>query len=95
MATRTRTHRSAQTDYNGWKNKATWNVSLWVNNDESLYNSAVAHVKTRKAMGKKPTWGGFVQYAYLADERTPDGFKYGGQQLDRKALSEMLDEMLK
>jgi hypothetical protein len=81
-------------DYNGWKNRATWNVSLWVNNDESLYNSAVAYVRKRKAAGKKPSWSGFVQYAGLAGERTPDKFSYTGVNLDRKALSEMLNEIL-
>lgn len=29
--------------YNGWKNRATWLVSLWLNNDENLYY-AVKHV---------------------------------------------------
>jgi len=26
--------------YNGWENYETWNVALWINNDQSLYNIA-------------------------------------------------------
>lgn len=80
--------------YQGWKNRATWNVALYVNNDEPLYRSAVAYVTRRKAEGKKPSWGGFLAYSGMAEDKTPDGFKYGGSRLDYKALSEMLNELL-
>ena len=28
------------TSYNGWENYETWNVALWINNDEGLYDIA-------------------------------------------------------
>ena len=27
--------------YNGWENYETWNVALWINNTQSLYNLAM------------------------------------------------------
>jgi len=30
--------RRAETSYQGWTNRATWSVSLWLNNEEGMYN---------------------------------------------------------
>ena len=67
--------------YNGWKNWATWNVALWLGNDEALYKVA------RRC----------VRYADLVDRleametfRTPDGASYSDPDLDTYALDEWL-----
>ena len=80
-------------DYNGWKNRQTWNISLWINNDEPLYRSAVAYVKDIKGKGKVPTYSGFIKREGLANERTPDNISFSGTRLDRKALDEMIQEL--
>lgn len=98
-------HRRAHTEssseeYQGWKNRATWNVALWVNNDEGLYREAVAYVQRCKARrvvaGERfatPRWRVFVESAGLSGQKTPDGYAYDGIRLDYKALSAMLKEM--
>ena len=32
--------------YNGWKNYETWNVNLWIQNDEGFYNAMVEELRS-------------------------------------------------
>ena len=59
------------TTYNGYKNWNTWNVSLWVNNDEYFYRYALDLVKRygeSRAAAKL--------YKEYKGQRTPDGARY-------------------
>lgn len=57
--------------YNGHKNYAAWNVSLWINNDEPLYRLAqycVRSTNNRQEAAEK--------MISQLPERTPDGVNY-------------------
>lgn len=72
--------------YNGWKNKQTWNVALWLNNDEGL-NAA--------ARGWAEQDRGYLEFAlYLKEEcgvhQTPDGVSYLDTRLNMVALDKLM-----
>ena len=76
-------------DYNGWKNRQTWNVTLWISNTEHLYKQAVEFMKSYT--GSKP-YVAFINKMGLAEERTPDNIKWISTRLDYKALNEEMEE---
>jgi len=97
MKTSTATQ-STPTTYNGWKNRQTWNISLWINNDESLYRTALDYLKHIERLKERKsrviaTYAGFVKYAGLTDERTPDNISFSGTRLSHKELSAMIREL--
>lgn len=60
--------------YNGHKNWNHWNVSLWINNDESLFILAtvcVSSTSTRRDAAEM-----FLDHEYIHHGKTPDGAPY-------------------
>lgn len=80
-----------QETYNGWKNRQTWNVALWLNNDEPIYREAVDYMKQYK--GSQP-YKHFIQDMLMGNKTTGDGIKWLSTRLDYKALNEMMEELL-
>ena len=72
--------------FNGWANYSTWNVALYIQNDEGLYEFA----RECKNDG----------YQYFADvisetgsQVTPDGVSWTHPELDTDELDEMMAEL--
>lgn len=84
--------KTIKSDYNGWKNRQTWNVALHINNDYSLHQSAKEYVKLYP--NNKKLYGGFIKWAGLNDSVTPDRIKWNGTKLDYKALNDMMRELI-
>ena len=61
--------------YNGHKNKTHWNVSLWINNDESLYRLAQDFINAN-ANRNDAARDMMLFLEQTGQDKTPDGFKY-------------------
>jgi len=78
--------------YNGWKNRATWNVALWLSNDEGLYTHVCNYLTMAREQGWTPSYTGMVKFCKLSDAETPDGYGFTGRIIDYPALTAMLKE---
>ena len=82
--------------YNGWKNYETWNVTLWIQNDEFLYNTAKACVDF--CDDNETPWHKFQRCMMQGQigkffGKTGDGVKWNDPKIDAVAVNKMFAEL--
>ena len=89
------TNHNAET-YNGWANYETWNVALWIGNDEFLYNTAKACVEF--CSEDETPWAKFVRC--MTDGQigrmlgsTKDGVRWDDEAINEEEMIEMMQEL--
>ena len=75
---------STQT-YNGWANWETWCASLWINNEEHLYNTA--RIYGHSGYDK------LVPYLQAFGMTNGDDLPWDDKNIDREEMDEMLEEL--
>jgi hypothetical protein len=70
-------------EYNGYPSWNTWNVSLWLNNDETIYKFCKEALKLK---GRRKTIDFLVEM--FQDCKTPDGARY-----NRRSITIALEDM--
>jgi hypothetical protein len=76
-------------EYQGWANRTTWNVALYINNEYQIYKWACDFMKDYK--GNKPYQDFIDAYGLIS---TPDGYLYNSKAASRQELNDMMKEMV-
>ena len=86
-------------DYNGWTNYETWNVTLWIGNDEGLYNCILDGL-TSLLDTHDNDWQSISEVEIrelvrdaFGTNKTPDGVSIMDPILNWSEISDMLLEM--
>ncbi len=69
--------------YNGYKNYETWNVSLWFQNDEAMYEFAKSC----------QSYDQFMDAMMMGSTTTPDGVAWNDKTLDYDKLDEIIESI--
>ncbi len=91
----TMTSSGIDTTYNGWTNYETWNVALYIGNDEGLYSIACDYVRDIRRHNMAVSYEDFAQSLQeCGGYITPDGVSWTHPTLDIDELNEMLEELV-
>lgn len=79
----------SDTRYNGWTNRQTWNIALWIGNDEGLYS--LARDITQQCSDDDSPYERFAtEMRELGCTETPDHVAYNDSALDIDELDSMM-----
>jgi hypothetical protein len=81
------------TTYNGWPNYQTWNVMLWMDNEEGAYREY--REKVQCYADKKRHFGGVAARAVVEacfGDSTPDGVKLNSSKIRWGRIAEAMRE---
>ena len=79
--------------YNGWTNYETWNVALWIRNDEGLYHEARGCKDYPEFIERMRQFGEDCGDKSGISRETPDGVAWNDSGLDHDELNNMLSEL--
>ena len=86
------THSMMTQTYNGWTNRATWNVALWMSNDEFLYNTARACVEYRNET--ETPYSKFIRCMLNSkNDTTGDNVRWDDETINHHEINEMMFEL--
>ena len=77
--------------YEGWHNYQTWNVALWLSNEEAWYMAMVDYL-TESPEATYHELVAALQEEYILSKLTPDNVSWTDPTLDIEALNEYLDD---
>ena len=83
----TMTSSGIDTTYNGWYNYETWNVALWIANDETTYR----HAKRNKNLGYRKWAKRWIDE--YGEYITGDGIAWLHDDIDTDEMDQMLEEL--
>ena len=74
--------------FNGWSNYETWNVALWIGNDESLY-----HLAKKCAQYRNPFHNFIASVESTGSQMTPDGVRWMDGLINEDEINGMISEL--
>ena len=74
-------------EYNGWTNWETWNVALWIGNEELLYSFAKLCQNYKDFVGLIEAVPNKYQY------ETGDGVAWNSPKVKRREINRMIKEL--
>lgn len=77
--------------YNGWRNYSTWNITLWLGNDETLYRSLRAKVRCLGGDDLTETDAEDIVTDIIGDA-TPDGVDTADPAIDWEQVAMFMKE---